>query len=141
MESDEIPIITNIDDPWPENGEEATGSVDEESGEVEQKKSGQLAVVENGVGEEAVVKESAMTKIDKEEGGEGNQLEVEAEVSPEMLALSIEQQPEIKEDSEAALTSTTERQRKALQVREDERFNYCTCTYLMAGVVEWLWNM
>ena len=139
MESDEIPIITHIDDPWPENEltELNVGEVD----------STELTVVGSAKSKDVILEETHTIKNggvvgdsgvggergergeggevgdsgkggevgDGGEAGEVNLVKVEAEVAPEMLALSIEQQPEEKNEKES-LTTTLERQQKSIEV-------------------------
>ena len=151
MESDEIPIITHIDDPWPENEltELNVGEVDSTEltvvGSAKKKdvileethtiKNGGVVgdggdggeVGDGGVGgvggDSGEVGEVGVGGVGGDggeggevgEGGEGNLVKVEAEVAPEMLALSIEQQPEEKNEKES-LTTTLERQQKSIEV-------------------------
>ena len=89
-DSDEVPIITNIDDPWQEESEE-----DEKIGVSINAagKSTELVVVENGVkGGEIHAEES---KSSNAAGDSSPEVQVEAEIMPEMVALSvIAQQPD-----------------------------------------------
>ena len=118
-DSDEQPIITNIDDPWEEESEE-----DERIG-VSINAAGrgtELVVVENGVRrEEAVhashdihVEESAVISKSTSSGGSSDatgggdssgtspKVQVEAEVMPEMVALSVIAQQQAAEQDETA---------------------------------------
>ena len=120
-DSDEQPIITNIDDPWEEESEE-----DERIG-VSINAAGrgtELVVVENGVRREEVVHAShdihveESAAISKSTSGSGSssdatgggdssgtspKVQVEAEVMPEMVALSvIAQQQDAEQDETAA---------------------------------------
>ena len=90
-DSDELPIITNIDDPWQEESEE-----DEKIGVSINTagKTTELVIVENGVKrEEGVhtshiqVEESAISKSSI--GDSSPEVQVEAEIVPEMVALSV----------------------------------------------------
>ena len=112
-DSDELPIITNIDDPWEEESEE-----DENVG-VSINAAGkgtELVVLENGVKREEVVhashdihvEESAAisksTSSSDAAGGDSSspKVQVEAEVMPEMVALSVIAQQQVAEQDETA---------------------------------------
>ena len=115
-DSDEQPIITNIDDPWEEESEE-----DERIG-VSINAAGkgtELVVVENGVRREEVVHAShdihieESAAISKSTSGSGDatggdssgtspKVQVEAEVMPEMVALSVIAQQQAAEQDETA---------------------------------------
>ena len=124
-DSDEQPIITNIDDPWEEESEE-----DERIG-VSINAAGrgtELVVVENGVRrEEAVhashdihVEESAAISKSTSSGsgsdatgggdssGTSPKVQVEAEVMPEMVALSVIAQQQAAEQDETTAAASGE---------------------------------
>ena len=126
-DSDEVPIITNIDDPWQEESEE-----DEKIG-VSINPAGkgtELVVVENGVKREddvhvhashVHVKESATSKSSHNAGGgDGNddgspKVQVEAEIMPEMVPLSVIAQQSEQDETAASgeVTMIEEGQREA----------------------------
>ena len=104
MESDEVPIITNIDDPWPEDDQEEKEDIVDNKGDKKVKGSTEKVTVKQGERKEDDLEETAITEINGDNG-----LQVEAEVVPEVATLSV---AERMKPVTTTVISTPKKQRK-----------------------------